>query len=674
MGTVYLAVQQDLNRQVALKVLPDQFPGHDSTLSKRFLREAGICARLSHPNIVKVYDYGHEKGCYYYTMERLQGRDLKDELIGSPIPKLPRTLSLARQVVDAFKHYHPQGIVHRDLKPANIMIVESGSAVLTDFGLVKDLMATDITRPNVVVGTPYYLAPEMVRALPVTAAADIYQLGVILYLMLTGRLPFEGKTSPEVMKKVIRENPPSPRQINSDVPRGLDAMVMNCLAKDLSIRYSSAEELEVELDEAARWGAVERRDGLGDSSKLQTPGSSRSGSGKTEASGGRPRARSDGDDSGKLPSRQSKPSAVSDTVAVATGEVQRGSLLLALGLMALFGLAGLAVGVMFLRPGSTPEARIADSTVESTVPDVRRDAEPVPSNAERREITAEQVADRLRIAAAVLRTQVLDKELRDVHYDLPARTARMEKETRRMAQHPAARALLEVPEEQFRPLSKQMSWEVRAPIMASIHSCLLYEFCFGFRGEKSPLDLNRRLAPVLRILETPHGNIKLNSADLPRLVARAFPDALSVAPLVVNRSKNDTYAFAHGRKHALPSGLEEMLGTKDDVREMHETRPFVVQEGKSIALAGIVYHVDNQVGFLLECWPRANPELTPVQIPLVRQVSELPGDWALVGIQLAPDVLPSGEYSCRLSAHQFLEYIGGRPNLRALYAVTLPAF
>ena len=259
MGVVFLAVQEGLDREVALKVLPEKHLAHSPLLERRFLREASICARLSHPNIVKVFDFGHEHGVYYYAMEVLRATSLEEVLEKQPVPPIEFTLRIALDMASAFECFHAQSIVHRDIKPANIMLGEDGHAILTDFGLVKDLTATAITQEGSTVGTPYYMAPEALLGQPVDAASDLFQMGVVLYRMVSGRLPFTGETPTDVFKAIIRLEPAPPSAVNPKLSRSLDNLVLNCLEKDRAFRYRSAKELAEDVHLAARFGVVARR-------------------------------------------------------------------------------------------------------------------------------------------------------------------------------------------------------------------------------------------------------------------------------------------------------------------------------------------------------------------------------------------------------------------------------
>ena len=258
MGVVYLAVQKGLGREVALKLLEEQRAGKSDQTGKRFLREAASCARMSHPNIVKVYDFGTDQGYHYYAMEVLRAHSLQDYLDEHAIAPFELVFRVARDMASAMEHYHPQGVIHRDLKPANIMLDEAGRPVLTDFGLVKDLGATAITREGCTVGTPYFMAPEMIRGqfLP---ASDIWQLGVVLYRMVCGHLPFRGQNVGDLLRQIVKSEPEAPSALNPDIPAALETLILNCLEKDPAVRYSNATELARDAASAARRATVARR-------------------------------------------------------------------------------------------------------------------------------------------------------------------------------------------------------------------------------------------------------------------------------------------------------------------------------------------------------------------------------------------------------------------------------
>ncbi|MBI4867232.1 MAG: serine/threonine protein kinase [Candidatus Wallbacteria bacterium] len=258
MGVVYLAEQEGLLREVALKLLPEEQLGDSPSWKKRFLREASACAKLSHPNIVKVYDFGTDKGYYYYAMEVLRARSLQAHLEESGQASLELIFRVARDMASAMEHYHPRGLVHRDIKPANIVLDAEGRPVLTDFGLVKDLGATAITKVGNAVGTPYFMSPEMVKG-EASPATDIWQVGVVLYRMATGQLPFPGERTADVLRSVLHKEPEAPTALNRSLPAALETLILNCLEKDPAVRYGTAAELLADAAAAARRAPVARR-------------------------------------------------------------------------------------------------------------------------------------------------------------------------------------------------------------------------------------------------------------------------------------------------------------------------------------------------------------------------------------------------------------------------------
>ena len=241
MATVYRAYQPGLDRHVAVKVLPAQHaltPG----FTDRFFLEAKAVAQLSHPNILPIYDVGVEGDLSYFVMKYVElGRTLRDAL-GKPLPLLT-VAHYIRQVAGALDHAHAHGIVHRDIKPSNIL-VEDNWLLLADFGLAKIAAGkTDLTGPGAVIGTPIYLSPEQAGSHPVDHRADIYSLGVVLYEMILGQVPFEGETPMAVMFKHLYEAVPRPRLLKPDIPAGVEAVILKALSKDPAQRFDRAVDL-----------------------------------------------------------------------------------------------------------------------------------------------------------------------------------------------------------------------------------------------------------------------------------------------------------------------------------------------------------------------------------------------------------------------------------------------
>jgi beta-lactam-binding protein with PASTA domain/tRNA A-37 threonylcarbamoyl transferase component Bud32 len=257
MADVWCAEDSMLNRRVALKFLHPRF-AQDEQFVERFRREASSAAGLQHPNVVGVFDRGTVDGSHYIAMEYVDGASLKD-LIERGL-SVGEAIEIVRQVLAGVKYAHQHGIVHRDLKPQNVLVDASGRARVTDFGIAR-AGASEITQTGSVLGTAQYLSPEQAQGLPVTAASDIYSIGVMLYEALTGRVPFDADSPVSVALKQVSERPRPPSELNPEVSRALDGVVMRALAKDPANRFASAEEFSRALDmaEADPSGA-----GLGD--------------------------------------------------------------------------------------------------------------------------------------------------------------------------------------------------------------------------------------------------------------------------------------------------------------------------------------------------------------------------------------------------------------------------
>jgi serine/threonine-protein kinase len=246
MADVWLAEDTELGRKVALKVLTDRF-AQDAEFVERFRREAHSAAALRHPNVVNIFDRGEFDGTYYIAMEYVEGSSLKD-LIRQGL-SVEEAVEIIRQVLGAAKHAHEQGIVHRDLKPANVLIDREGRAAVADFGIARAGMS-EITQAGAVMGTAQYLSPEQAQGLQVTAASDLYSIGVMLYEALTGRVPFEGESAVAVAMKQVSEAPQPPSHFNPAVSRALDGVVLKALAKDPANRFTNAEQFSEALDAA----------------------------------------------------------------------------------------------------------------------------------------------------------------------------------------------------------------------------------------------------------------------------------------------------------------------------------------------------------------------------------------------------------------------------------------
>jgi len=250
MAEVYLGKQEQLDRPVAIKVL-HPFLAEDPGFVDRFLREARLVATLRHPNIVQVYDFDHneELGIYYMVMEYIDGPSLKERLEEGPILQHEAAL-IAASIADALDYAHRREMVHRDIKPANIMFTAEGQPVLTDFGIARMVSVTGLTASGAMVGTPAYMAPEIGTGDSGSPASDIYSLGVVLYQMLTGRLPFEADVPMGVILKHISDPVPYPSQFVPDLLPSLEAVILKAMAKRPEDRFQTAGEMAQALREA----------------------------------------------------------------------------------------------------------------------------------------------------------------------------------------------------------------------------------------------------------------------------------------------------------------------------------------------------------------------------------------------------------------------------------------
>jgi beta-lactam-binding protein with PASTA domain/predicted Ser/Thr protein kinase len=256
MADVYLAEDQELGRRVAIKVLNDRH-AQDEQFVERFRREAKNAAGLSHPNIVSIYDRGEEEGSYYIAMEYLDGRTLKELLVRNGPPPVPIAIDYARQILAAIGFAHRNRIVHRDIKPHNVVVGRDGRLKVTDFGIARS-GASQMTEAGSIIGTAQYLSPEQARGADVDPTSDLYSMGVVLYELLTGEVPFTGDAAVEIAMKHLSQVPKPPSELRPDIPNDLDLVVLRALAKDPADRYQSAEEMDADLSRVAKGLAVSR--------------------------------------------------------------------------------------------------------------------------------------------------------------------------------------------------------------------------------------------------------------------------------------------------------------------------------------------------------------------------------------------------------------------------------
>ena len=245
MANVYLAEDQELGRRVAIKIL-DERHASDGQFVERFRREAKNAAGLSHANIVSIYDRGQAEGTYYIAMEYLDGRTLKELLVQYGPPPVRIAIGYVRQILAALSFAHKHGLVHRDIKPHNVIVDGSGHVKVTDFGIARS-GTSQMTEAGSIIGTAQYLSPEQARGTPVDQRSDLYSVGVLLYELLTGTVPFTGDTPVEIAMKHLSAVPEPPSSVRPEIPRGLDLVVVRALAKDPEERYQTAEQMDADL-------------------------------------------------------------------------------------------------------------------------------------------------------------------------------------------------------------------------------------------------------------------------------------------------------------------------------------------------------------------------------------------------------------------------------------------
>ena len=252
MATVYKSKDRVLNRYVAVKILRDEFTT-DEEFIKRFRIEAQSAASLTHPNIVSIFDVGNEGNLYYIVMELIKGKTLK-EIITEENGPLPWkwSLNVVTQIASALETAHKNNIVHRDIKPHNIIITEDGIAKVTDFGIAKAVSNSTITAFGTTIGSVHYFSPEHARGGFTDAKSDLYSLGVVMYEMLTGKVPFDADTPVSVALKHMQEKPVEPKELNENIPQVVNDIIMKAMQKDINLRYQSATEMVKDLNTALK--------------------------------------------------------------------------------------------------------------------------------------------------------------------------------------------------------------------------------------------------------------------------------------------------------------------------------------------------------------------------------------------------------------------------------------
>jgi eukaryotic-like serine/threonine-protein kinase len=247
MGRVYKVYDQEVQAKMALKLIKPEVSADRNTID-RFRNELKIARDISHKNICRMYDLGKEAGNYFITMEYVSGEDLKSFIRRARQLVVGTAIFIAREVCEGLAEAHRVGVVHRDLKPGNIMIDKEGNAKIMDFGIARSVSVKGITGAGIMIGTPEYMSPEQVEGKEVDQRSDIYSLGIILYEMLTGQVPFEGDTPFTIGVKQKSEIPKDPKSLNVQIPHDLSRLILKCLEKDRERRYQQADELRADLE------------------------------------------------------------------------------------------------------------------------------------------------------------------------------------------------------------------------------------------------------------------------------------------------------------------------------------------------------------------------------------------------------------------------------------------
>ena len=246
MANVYLGYDTILDRNVAIKVLRGDL-SNDEKFVRRFQREALSASSLSHPNIVEMYDVGEDNGIYYIVMEYIEGQTLKQLLKRRGSLTLSEAIDIMLQITEGMAHAHDSYIIHRDLKPQNIMIQDDGQIKITDFGIAMALNSTQLTQTNSVMGSVHYLPPEQASGKGATLQSDIYSIGILMYELLTGKLPFRGDNAVEIALKHLKEPMPSIKDEIPDIPQSVENIILKATAKNPKNRYLDAREMHEDL-------------------------------------------------------------------------------------------------------------------------------------------------------------------------------------------------------------------------------------------------------------------------------------------------------------------------------------------------------------------------------------------------------------------------------------------
>jgi serine/threonine protein kinase len=247
MGTVYKVYDQKVKEKIAIKLIKPAV-AFDPSILERFNNEVKIARRIVHKNVCRMYDLSESEGAHFITMEHVPGEDLSSLIKRIGQLGIKKAVFVTKQICEGLAEAHSLGIIHRDLKPQNVMLDKQGNVRIMDFGIARSLFTKGLTETGMLIGTPEYMSPEQVEGIVVDERSDIYSLGVILYEMLTGLVPFDGNTPMSIALKHKTDTPANPRTFNASIPEGLNRLIMKCLEKDPDKRYRSAREVIEELD------------------------------------------------------------------------------------------------------------------------------------------------------------------------------------------------------------------------------------------------------------------------------------------------------------------------------------------------------------------------------------------------------------------------------------------
>ena len=249
MANVYLALDTILDRQVAVKVLRGDL-AEDEKFVRRFQREANSASKIIHPNIVEIYDVGEDQGEYYIVMEYIDGRDLKSLIKKRKGLTISETIDIMLQLTSAVACAHDSYIIHRDIKPQNILIMDDGKVKITDFGIAQAMNSQEMTQTNSVMGSVHYIAPEQANGSGTTVKSDIYSLGILMYELLIGKVPFKGENAVEIALKQMKEPIPSVIEQKENIPMSIENIIRRATAKNPKNRYDSVQEMHDDIKTA----------------------------------------------------------------------------------------------------------------------------------------------------------------------------------------------------------------------------------------------------------------------------------------------------------------------------------------------------------------------------------------------------------------------------------------